>query len=145
MTRQRIQPGLVPWLAPYSLIDGGCLLDTTRQPIAPREIRPGPERRRVLGSETVLAFVGDSLLAGGGLLEASRLLVDRGEIPPSGERAWMLGSEPVVIAHGTRIAQMVLAPVTRVTPRLVGALSGTGRGMGGFGSTGLRAGGTDSA
>ncbi len=56
-----------------------------------------------------------------------------------------LGSEPVVIAHGTRIAQMVLAPVTRVTPRLVGALSGTGRGMGGFGSTGLRAGGTDSA
>ena len=51
-----------------------------------------------------------------------------------------LGSEPVVIAHGARIAQMVLAPVTRVTPRLVGSLSETERGAGGFGSTGTGAG-----
>ncbi len=49
-----------------------------------------------------------------------------------------LGAEPVVIAHGMRIAQMVLAPVTRATPRLVASLGETARGAGGFGSTGTR-------
>ncbi len=47
-----------------------------------------------------------------------------------------LGPETVTIAHGDRIAQMVLAPVTRADLRLVEALDATGRGAGGFGSTG---------
>ena len=47
------------------------------------------------------------------------------------------GAEPVAIAHGMRIAQMVLAPVTRLAWAEVGALPETGRGAGGFGSTGV--------
>ena len=39
-------------------------------------------------------------------------------------------------ARGDRIAQLVIAPVTRVRIALVEDLSATGRGAGGFGSTG---------
>ena len=48
-----------------------------------------------------------------------------------------LGSEPFTIARGMRIAQLVIAPVTRVA--LVEARRSTraARGAGGFGSTGL--------
>ena len=42
-----------------------------------------------------------------------------------------------VINHGDRIAQLVVAPVTRCAPREVAALDKTDRGAGGFGSTGL--------
>ena len=47
-----------------------------------------------------------------------------------------LGGEPFVIAHGERIAQLVVAPVTQVDVELVDALDETPRGAGGFGSTG---------
>lgn len=46
------------------------------------------------------------------------------------------GREPVVIARGMRIAQLVVAPVSRVDFHAVPALDRTGRGAGGFGSTG---------
>lgn len=46
-----------------------------------------------------------------------------------------LGQTPHVIAHGDRIAQMVVAPVVRATMTPASALSETARG-GGFGSTG---------
>ncbi len=49
-----------------------------------------------------------------------------------------LGEEPLVIRHGDRIAQMVIAPVTRVKPVVAERLDETGRGEGGFGSTGIR-------
>jgi dUTP pyrophosphatase len=47
-----------------------------------------------------------------------------------------LGHEPFIIKRGERIAQMVIAPVTRATWKKVEALSETARGAGGFGSTG---------
>jgi len=47
-----------------------------------------------------------------------------------------LGSEPAVIRRGDRVAQLVVAPVTRVALREVEALPGSQRGSGGFGSTG---------
>lgn len=47
-----------------------------------------------------------------------------------------LGPEPFAIARGDRIAQMVVAPVTRVSLMEVTALDDTARGAGGFGSTG---------
>lgn len=47
-----------------------------------------------------------------------------------------LGGETVTIGRGMRIAQLVVAPVTRARLRLVAALPETGRGGGGFGSTG---------
>lgn len=47
------------------------------------------------------------------------------------------GSEAVTIAHGMRIAQMVLAPVARLEWAEAEALGGSARGAGGFGSTGF--------
>ncbi|MDE4134089.1 dUTP diphosphatase [Phaeobacter sp. QD34_3] len=46
------------------------------------------------------------------------------------------GQERFEIAHGDRIAQMVVAPVLQARFELVDALSETTRGSGGFGSTG---------
>ncbi|MFN6953253.1 MAG: dUTP diphosphatase [Acetobacteraceae bacterium] len=46
------------------------------------------------------------------------------------------GDRPVTITRGMRIAQAVLAPVTRVAWQEVEALPETRRGAGGFGSTG---------
>ena len=47
-----------------------------------------------------------------------------------------LGSEPFTIHRGERIAQMVIAPVTRAELVRAVSLSSTERGSGGFGSTG---------
>jgi dUTP pyrophosphatase len=47
-----------------------------------------------------------------------------------------LGTEPFTIAHGDRIAQMVVAPVVQARFELAQDLSDTKRGAGGFGSTG---------
>ncbi|MBN1355173.1 dUTP diphosphatase [bacterium] len=46
------------------------------------------------------------------------------------------GEEPFVVQRGDRIAQMVIAPVARLEFELVSYLRKTGRGDGGFGSTG---------
>jgi dUTP pyrophosphatase len=48
------------------------------------------------------------------------------------------GTVPYTIAHGDRIAQMVVAPVVQARLALVDRLDDTARGAGGFGSTGVR-------
>jgi len=48
-----------------------------------------------------------------------------------------LGDAPFVITRGMRVAQLVLAPVTRAVIEQVDSLDDTDRGDGGFGSTGL--------
>ena len=48
------------------------------------------------------------------------------------------GTEPFEIARGDRIAQMVIAPVTRAVLSEAAELDGTARGSGGFGSSGTR-------
>ena len=47
------------------------------------------------------------------------------------------GQEPVTLQRGDRIAQMIVAPVTRVTWEAVDTLDETQRGDGGFGHTGM--------
>ena len=47
-----------------------------------------------------------------------------------------LGAAPFTVAHGDRIAQMVVAPVVQARFALAQGLSDTARGSGGFGSTG---------
>jgi len=47
------------------------------------------------------------------------------------------GREVFIVEHAMRIAQMVIAPVTLVDALEVDSLDETGRGDGGFGSTGL--------
>jgi dUTP pyrophosphatase len=47
-----------------------------------------------------------------------------------------LGEAPFVVRRGDRIAQIVFAPVVDASFRVVASLDDTGRGHGGFGSTG---------
>lgn len=47
-----------------------------------------------------------------------------------------LGDTPFVVTRGMRIAQMVVAPVTRISWAEIDILPETARGEGGFGSTG---------
>jgi dUTP pyrophosphatase len=49
-----------------------------------------------------------------------------------------LGNEEFVVEPGMRIAQMVIAPYTRIDWELRDALPESNRGAGGFGSTGTR-------
>ena len=55
---------------------------------------------------------------------------------PLGVIVMNAGDAPVRIAHGMRIAQMVVAPVARAAFELSDTLDDTSRGTGGFGSTG---------
>lgn len=55
---------------------------------------------------------------------------------PLGVIVMNAGDAAFTIAHGDRIAQMVVAPVTLARFDLVESLDETGRGTGGFGSTG---------
>jgi dUTP pyrophosphatase len=48
------------------------------------------------------------------------------------------GTEPFTIERGMRIAQAIVAPVTRATWQETDTLPDTARGTGGFGSTGTR-------
>ena len=48
-----------------------------------------------------------------------------------------LGQEDFTVEHGMRIAQMLIAPVTRLTWNAVSSLDKSERGSGGFGSTGV--------
>lgn len=50
-----------------------------------------------------------------------------------------LGNDNFTITRGMRIAQMVIAPVSRVTWQEVESLDDTLRAAGGFGSTGIKA------
>ena len=49
-----------------------------------------------------------------------------------------LGNQKFIIEKGTRIAQMVLCPVTRAKLKVVDDLEETLRGESGFGSTGIK-------
>lgn len=51
-----------------------------------------------------------------------------------------LGQDDFIIRHGDRIAQLVIAPVTRASFVEAEALDETQRGAGGFGSTGIAGG-----
>ena len=57
---------------------------------------------------------------------------------PLGVALINLGHEPYVIHHGDRIAQAVIAPVVQAVFSVADVLGATGRGEGGFGSTGKR-------
>ena len=49
-----------------------------------------------------------------------------------------LSAEPFTVGHGDRIAQAVIAPVIQAGFQIVDSLGETGRGAGGFGSTGRK-------
>ncbi|PID77036.1 MAG: dUTP diphosphatase [Deltaproteobacteria bacterium] len=49
-----------------------------------------------------------------------------------------LGKKPYLLRRGDRVAQMVLAPITKARLTLTDTLDKTERGSGGFGHTGMR-------
>ena len=57
---------------------------------------------------------------------------------PLGVALINLGDAPYTVQHGDRIAQCVVAPVVQAGFQVVGGLTETARGQGGFGSTGRR-------
>lgn len=110
----------------------GFTLDPMHRAVVPTGIRiavpPGYEAQIRPRSGLALKF-GISLPNTPGTIDSDY----RG---PLGVLLINLGTEPFVIAHGDRIAQMIIAPVVQATFRLEDSLDQTARGEGGFGSTG---------
>jgi dUTP pyrophosphatase len=50
---------------------------------------------------------------------------------------WNRGTQPVTIGVGDRIAQLLLVPVAQARLTIVADFAPSGRGQGGFGSTGI--------
>ena len=112
----------------------GFTLDPMRRALVPTglrvEIPPGYEMQIRPRSGLALKF--------GITLPNTPGTVDSDYRGPLGVALINLGPEPYVIRHGDRIAQAVVAPVVQAGFQLVDDLDETARGIGGFGSTGLK-------
>jgi dUTP pyrophosphatase len=115
----------VPQDAPLTLAPGARALIPTGIAIALPEGHEGQVRPR----SGLAARHGLTVLNAPGTIDADY----RGELQVL---LINLGSEAVDITRGMRIAQLVVAPVARAQLRELPALDATGRGKGGFGSTG---------
>jgi dUTP pyrophosphatase len=115
----------VPQDAPLTLAPGVRALIPTGIAIALPEGHEGQVRPR----SVLAAKHGLTVLNAPGTIDADY----RGELQVL---LINLGSEAVSVTRGMRIAQLVVAPVARAQLRELPALDATGRGKGGFGSTG---------
>ena len=119
---------------------GGVYAGGARPPGAPRLIPTGiaialpPGHEAQVRPRSGLALKhGVTVLNSPGTIDADY----RGEV---GVILINLGPSAFAIARGDRIAQLVVAPVTRIAWREAGDLADSARGAGGFGSTGIAAG-----
>jgi dUTP pyrophosphatase len=118
----------VPAKSPIVLAPGArCLVPTGLI----FELPPGTEAQ-VRPRSGLAARHGVTVLNSPGTIDADY----RGEV---GVILVNLGDAPFTIERGARIAQVIVAPVTRVTMRAKKKLSETVRSAGGFGSTGTGA------
>jgi dUTP pyrophosphatase len=117
----------VPQDAPVTLAPGARALIPTGIAIA---IPPGSEGQ-IRPRSGLAARLGVTVLNSPGTIDADY----RGEV---GVILINLGSEAFTITRGTRIAQLIIAPVARAVLHEVLTLDETQRGSGGFGSTGSR-------
>ena len=115
----------VPADAPVPLVPGARALIPTGIAIA----LPAGHEAQVRPRSGLAARHGLTVLNAPGTVDADY----RGEIQVL---LVNLGPESVAVTRGMRIAQLVIAPVTRVLLCEVGSLDETWRGSGGFGSTG---------
>ena len=111
--------------APVVLQPGGRALIPTGLTIA----LPADHEAQVRPRSGLALKFGITCLNSPGTIDADY----RGEI---GVMLANLGAEAFTVRRGDRIAQMVIAPVTRAAWDEVPALPESGRGTGGFGSTG---------
>jgi dUTP pyrophosphatase len=115
----------VPAEAPLTLVPGARALIPTGIAIA----LPAGFEAQVRPRSGLAARHGLTVLNAPGTIDADY----RGEIQVL---LVNLGSEPVAVTRGMRIAQLIVAAVTRAELREVASLDETARGSGGFGSTG---------
>ena len=111
--------------APVTLQPGGRALIPTGLTIA----LPADHEAQVRPRSGLALKFGITCLNSPGTIDADY----RGEV---GVILANLGGEPFTVRRGERIAQMVIAPVTRGAFEEVESLDDTARGAGGFGSTG---------
>ena len=115
----------VPASAPVTIVPGERVMIPTGMAIA---LPPGHEGQIRPRSGIALRY-GVTVLNSPGTIDADY----RGEIQVI---LVNLGAEPFEITRGTRIAQMIIAPIIHVKIVEAGRLDATGREGGGFGSTG---------
>ena len=139
---RRLRPDAV---LPRYMSDGAAGMDLAASLDEPVLLGPG-ERHAVgtgLAVEIPIGFEGQLRARSGLALRSGVALANgigtidsdyRGEIKVI---LVNLGSQPVTFRTGDRIAQLVIAPVTRCQVVEASAISSTARGSGGFGSTGL--------
>jgi len=107
--------------------------------VAPGDVRPIPTGIRIAlpdGYEAQIRARSGLALKHGIMLVNAPGTIDadyRGEITVV---LGNVGREPYVVRRGVRIAQMVIAPVSRAQLTIVSELDPTPRGSGGFGHTG---------
>lgn len=113
-------------------VDTTTILAPMQRMIVPTGISialPGGYEAQVRPRSGLAAKNGVTVLNAPGTIDADY----RGEV---GVILVNLSNEPFTITRGMRIAQMIVAPYTRVIWQEVANLNETGRGQGGFGSTG---------
>jgi dUTP pyrophosphatase len=144
VVRVALRHGLAGLAPPVYATEGSAGADLSAALEATLTLRPG-ERALVptgLTLEIPPGFEGQVRARSGLALKKGIALVNgvgtidsdyRGEV---GVLLINLGEEPVTLAPGERIAQLVLAPVARAEFLVVPDLAASGRGAGGFGSTG---------
>jgi len=140
----RVRPGPAPLDLPRYMSAGAAGLDLLAD--VPHEVTLAPGERMLVPTGIAVALPpgyeaqvrprsGLALRSGVSVLNAPGT-VDadyRGEIQVL---LVNLGRERVTLRRGERIAQLVIAPVTRIAWHEVAALARSDRGDGGFGSTG---------
>lgn len=117
----------------YAAVEGPITLDAGRRVLIPTGLAialpPGFEAQ-IRPRSGLAARHGITVINAPGTIDADY----RGEVCVA---LVNLGDDPFTIERGTRIAQIVFAPVLRASWEEVHTLPETRRGTGGFGSTGL--------
>lgn len=144
---KRLDPRLgVSIPLPAYATDGSAAMDLRAAPESPITLAPGDS---VLVPTGLSMHLGDPgwcalILPRSGLGHKHGLvlgnltgLIDADYQGPLMISCWNRGSEAFTIQPGDRIAQLLVVPVAHVAWRMVEEFSPSGRGAGGFGSTGI--------
>ena len=144
VTVKRLRPGPEPLPLPRYMTAGAAGMDLLADVPEPLVLSPG-ERRLVptgLAVDIPQGFEAQIRPRSGlALHHGITVLNSPGTIDSDYRGELMvllinLGGEPFTVQRGDRIAQMVIAPVTRAELRAASDLSHSTRGAGGFGHTG---------
>jgi dUTP pyrophosphatase len=142
---KRLRPSADPLPLPRHMTAGAAGMDLLADVVDPVELPPGGRALIPTGLAVEIPAGFEAQVrprSGLALRHGITLLNSPGTIDADYRGEIMvllinLGSEPCVVRRGERVAQMVVAPVTRAELREVESLSDSRRGAGGFGHTGV--------